>query len=186
MEIITLNSIFGASKLKPISFGFKWQITKLSFFLIITIFAFSATAQSTQELGQAISTMKLSSIKSVQDESSHINSLVNDLQPTVYINNGTIKTFSNAPYICADVDLLSLGTLIQTNSIFSQVELLKIRINAGDIGSVLNLSNLTSFTNLKYIVFLCSYNCDPVAINNMYTGNSGSGITVFYQISIPN
>jgi hypothetical protein len=187
MEIFSLSNVLSTSKSKQFVCGFRRQILKLSVCLLLIVYATGSSAQGVQELGQAINSMKLSSVKAVQDESIHLNSLVNDLQPTLYINSGVIKTYNNTPCVCADVDILSINKLSESNSLYSQIELIKIRINPGDASNlVLNLATLQSFTNLKYVIFLCSFDCNPALINNMYLPASGSGVTVLYQISIPN
>jgi hypothetical protein len=103
----------------------------------------------------------------------------------VYINDGVISTYGTPPAIVADIDVPSFSTIAQINSVFDQVEFLRIHISsAADLNNIFNFNNLPGFSNLKYILFLCDYNCDPAAIGNAYILNPNSAVTVFYQISL--
>jgi hypothetical protein len=187
MELFILNAVRFTNKVKSLTRGFSSQAIKLSAFLFIVFYSLSLSAQGVQELNMALAAMKASSVKSVQDNSLRISSLVNEINPTIYINNGVIRTSHNTPSVCADVDIQSLNRLSESNSAYEQVELLKIRINEDDVsGVILNIGNLSSFTNLKYILFVCSYSCSPSSINSLYLSSADNGIAVYYQISIPN
>jgi hypothetical protein len=187
MKIFVFNTVSEQCKTKTFAGRFKSQIVQLSVLFMVIFAPVSICAQNALELGSAIISMKASAVKSDQDRSAHLNSLANEQQPTLYINNAIISTSNNAPFVCADVDVQSINKLSETNSLFGQVELLRIRINMSDSQNILlNLENLTSFTNLKYVILLYSFNCDLGLINLIYQPKSYNGITVFYQISIPN
>lgn len=117
-----------------------------------------------------------------------LKSLVFDVLPTIYVENGSIKNFGNGPAVRLETDSKSFASLYQENPIFDQVQIITIKLNNPDDMKVvpLNLQSLTGFTHLKYILFLCNMNCNPSSINKMFKTASQDGFEIFYQVSIPN
>jgi hypothetical protein len=188
MKVFTLNSVRLPREQKNVFSGEKSKIiARLSALALIILYSLNISAQGVQELSQALAPMKTSSSATDQYNYARITSLVSGINPTVYINNSIIKTSSDASPVCADVDLNSLSGLVASNTLFNQVEMLKIRLDNDNLSqNILNLNNLPSFTNLKYVLFICSYDCDLRTIYSLYQPAAQGGISVFYQISIPN
>ncbi|HNZ42632.1 MAG TPA: hypothetical protein PLI16_10440 [Bacteroidales bacterium] len=117
-----------------------------------------------------------------------LKSLVFDVHPTICVENGTIKTFGNGPAVRLETDSKSFSSLYDADPIFDQVEIITVKLNNPDDMKVvpLNLQNLTGFTRLKYILFLCNMNCNPNSINKMFKATTQDGFEIFYQVSIPN
>jgi hypothetical protein len=146
---------------------------------ILFLVVFNSQSQQLQELGKMLSTMTDNS------EVGRIESLISDLQPSVYINNDEVKAFGDASPVCANVEASALAQLSLINPLFSSVELITIRIDkASDLSATIDLSTLTGFTNLKYVHILCTINCTASQLSNIVKG-SNAGIVIFYQISIP-
>lgn len=188
MKVFTLYSVISPGKHKSVYCGLKSQIIlTLSAFVLLIFYSLNISAQGVQELNQHLTLLKTSSVLADQTSYTQITNLVSGINPTVYINNGVIKTSSDLPPVCADVDINSLPSLSAANSLFNQVELLKIRLDSDNSPQeILNLNNLPGFTNLKYVLFICSYNCDLRTIYSLYQPSAQGWIYVFYQISIPN
>jgi hypothetical protein len=107
---------------------------------------------------------------------------VKDVQPTVYVGN-TIVSNSDAPPLCADVTAGFVSQLGAGNSLFGQVELITVKLkSAEDQNFVLNLTKIPGFTNLKYVYFLCEYNCAAADLEKLFLPKTG--ITVLFKISI--
>jgi hypothetical protein len=153
--------------------------------MVSTVQNFNLNADDAKEFKNAVNTMRASSDAIIQAKAVHIESLVYNLQPKIYIKGGIEKTFEETAPICAEVDAQSVSKLKEADPLFSQVEMITIKINSPEeLNFVLDFQTLQSFGMLKYVNFLCSFNCDPALINKSFTNDSEKGITVFYTISI--
>ena len=171
---------------KYFAHGFRMQTLFVLPVLMFMLFSFNLPAQNAEKLGNSSSTIGTSSNQAVSVSANTINSLVYGLHSTIFIENGIIKTYGNSPAVVVDIDANSLNMLYQVNPLFNHAELIKIRINSpADFNKTLNLTNIPSFTNLKYVQYLCSYDCGSSLTTTKNT-SSGNGISVFYNISIPN
>jgi hypothetical protein len=159
--------------------------TALVAILIIVTPGFSSSAQVVKEMNTMLASMKVSSSIAMQQQAKQIESLVYELHPSVIIKNGEISTYAEAPFVCVDIDAPSIGKILEPNTLFSQAEILTIRINdKNDLSMALDLSNLKGFTNLKYINLLFSFDCPADQVRNLIRIDD-SRITVFYIVSIP-
>jgi len=152
--------------------------------LFIVSVSYYSYGQTVFELGSKLAEMKGSSDTTLIREAARIESLVYHLQPTIYIEENVLKAYGETPAVRVRVDAQSVGKLLESNPLFSQVELITITINSpADLNFSLNLTSLPGFTKLKYIHFLCSFNCAPESFINLYIPNPQ--VTVFYVVSIP-
>ncbi|MCM4159037.1 hypothetical protein FHG64_02090 [Antarcticibacterium flavum] len=107
-----------------------------------------------------------------------------NLQPTLYIEDQKIKTFDKENPVKAEVYANSVDLLTTQNILFNTVELLAFKLNdAGEISAPIDISNLTSFKNLKFIYVECASNCTISRIENMFL-NTGN-LTVIYLVATP-
>jgi hypothetical protein len=161
----------------------------LSGFILIILFLISTQnlkAQNIKEYSDLTNSLTAADQQSKSSETKHLKSLVFDLMPKIYINNKEEKTFGNEPPVCLNTDANSVELLYEANALFEKVELISININnPGELNFILDFSKLNSFINLKYVQFLCSFECDPILINQLYKENSKTGMIVFYRISLP-
>ncbi|HNW90090.1 MAG TPA: hypothetical protein PKN48_10540 [Bacteroidales bacterium] len=169
---------------KSVALGGRKQILMILPVMMFMLFSMNIMAQNAIELGPALNSLKITA----NQQYNVINSLIYDVQPTVYVQNGMVQSFGNGPAKRVEVSTNSFDNLYETNPVFSDVEIITVKINnKNDLKMPgLNIQDLSHFTNLKYILYLCSINCDPVSINKMFTPEIHDGITIFYQISIPN
>ncbi len=157
-----------------------------SWILVLLVGAtnFRSFGQAPVEYNSMLTQMTESGDSALVQEAAYIKSLVTDKQPTVYINDVVKASGSSAP-LRADVKAGSVSKLSIENTLFQQVELITLRIDSPeDLSTVLDLSLIQGFTNLKYIRILCSFECSAEQLSTIVTGNS-SGIKVFYSVSIP-
>jgi hypothetical protein len=150
-----------------------------------TLSGLNSSAQEVKEYGVTVALMKASSDVAVVNEALHIESLVYELNPYVIIREGIVSTYAEPPFVCVDSDAQSVDKLYYANPLYSQAELLTIRIdNQADLKIILDIAKLYGFTNLKYINFLCSIDCTVEQVRTILRINN-SKITVLYLISIP-
>lgn len=119
------------------------------------------------------------------NEVARLESLISDLQPTVYISSSGIKSDDETTPVCVDLKATDVAGLYAENEIFGSVELITVKVRrSSDLGNLLDLSRMASFTGLKYIRIVCEIECTAAQLNAM-VNTGGSGVKVFYMISIP-
>jgi hypothetical protein len=157
---------------------------KLSMVIILTVLtSISLQAQNIMEFNSYLEQAKSSTDPLVNANISHLEHLINDLQPTAYVGSD-IKSIGETQPVCVEVKSADIKKLSIANSLFTQVELITIVVNSpADLNFVLDLSKLDSFTNLKFVYFLCEFECKIEEMQKLYLPKAG--ITVFYKVSIP-
>lgn len=157
-------------------------------FFIVTVFLFCSSfvfGQSVKEFNAQLAEMKQSSDAAVQDEAVRLESLAFDLQPTVYIDVDGIRAFGDSSPVSAKAEVGALSKLYTDDPLFSQVELLTIKLKSkANLATSLNLSTLNGFPNLKYIRILCEFNCSASQVESILSGTK-SGVVICYVVSIP-
>lgn len=141
-------------------------------------------AQNLKKMNPAISEMKNSGLTSVTEKANRIEDLFYNLQPSVYINNNKIESFGQGRPVRAEVDIQSLSLLSAPNELFGDIELLIIRIST-DGRTYMPAPDLTKFGKLETVIILCDFNCDENLINQRFSLNVPQGVTLLYQVSIP-
>jgi hypothetical protein len=141
---------------------------------------------------RAITSMLSSPDPAKISEGEHLKSLAYDLHPTIYINAGQQINPSGKTPVCVETDINSISLLYEDNDEFRQVELLIIKISKpGDLSTLLDPDNFTSFTNLKYLCISSSFaicttqGCEAPLISQMVSASDNSGFLILYEISIP-
>jgi len=157
-----------------------------SFLNFFAVNAQKATAFELNEyLSQTANNKSSIKLKSNQQTSTPLQVLAYDLVSTVIIENGKINVFGEQPPIKAELFYNSFQTLLTSNTLFNNVELLVIKLDSEDqLNSSLDFSKIMGFNNLKYVYFLCPFNCSKSQIENVAKGLP-LGITLLYSISIP-
>jgi hypothetical protein len=165
-------------------FNFKFY----KFFLItslILLISINMNAQNVVELNKHFYQSRPSINLSLSEDNKHLKSLIYELNSSVIIKKGILNTFSNAPFLTVDIEANSISKLNELNPLFREVELIIIRINnPEDLSIIVDTANLTQFPKLRYIYFLCSFNCTSGQINNLIKSEN-SQIKYLYLISIP-
>jgi len=160
--------------------------------IAITLFLLATTlAVSAQEVKELNSVLSGNS-----PEYTALGSLVNDVQPTLYLQQGKIIGDKVEKPVFTDADVASLDQLYINEAVFNQVQIIRIRVNnPEELEAVIDISKLVSFENLKYIYFLCTFDmcegqslkseCETGKILKMIHSGDQSRISFFYEISIP-
>ena len=179
------SSTIGNSSFRDL---FKQTSCRLLLALCISLLTLKVSAQEVRELNSVLS--------GNNNEANRLRSLVNDIQPTLsFQQNEVIGDKAGAP-VLIDADVASVNQLYLNNPKFNSVEIIRIRINSPeDLNLVVDMSRLESFTNLKYLYFLCAFDiceeqssksaCEIGKIIKMISSGGNSKIKFFYEISIP-
>ena len=142
-------------------------------------------AQNIKHFDEVLNALSTSDQDQAKADASHFKSLIYDVQPRLYVHEDGLKKISEKAPVCVTAGPQSLELLYETNPLFEQVEMITLNIsNARDLNYVLDMTRLKSFSKLKYVHFLCNYDCDPALIRLQWPKSTGS-VIVFYQISLP-
>jgi len=173
----------------------KMAISSVLTTLCLIGFSLGSYSQQVLQLNETIAQMMASGDPEIVEQGSVLQSLVYDLHPTLYARNGELTNpLGGMPLVC-DTDVASLWQLYEPNYLFNQVELLIVRVQQpGDLSTVVNLTNLASFGNVKYLLFVCKFNpcqnpnpaCEISLISQMISGSNESIDMILYQVSISN
>jgi len=184
-------------KIREVKFSFSsLKLNIFSLILLITVaFGIPAFAQGVAELDEAILAMQASGDPDIVQQGNHLQSLVYDLHPTLYLRNGDLSNPLGGAPMCLNTDVASFWKLYETNNQYSQVELLIVLIeDPSALSSTLNVASLQSFSNLSGVLFMSKFQvcsppnpaCETQAIGQMIAGGQGSGLQYYYKISISN
>lgn len=175
---------FGKSSFSDL---FKPASRRLLLAFCISILVLKVSAQEVRELNSVLS--------GNNTEANRLRSLVNDIQPALSFQQSEVMGDKTEAPVLLDADVASVNQLYINNPKFNSVEIIRIRINSPeDLKLALDISRLGSFTNLKYIYFLCAFDiceeqssksaCEIEKILKMISSGE-SKIKFFYEISIP-
>jgi hypothetical protein len=113
-----------------------------------------------------------------------VKSLVKDLHPSIYVNNGVVNTYGK-PAKVMFVDTQSISRLRDLNLEMSQVELVTVKINKReDLLNPIDLSLFSSYPSIKTILIKVSFDCSIDQINNLIK-NSKTDHTILYSVEKP-
>jgi hypothetical protein len=158
-------------------------LRKLTLFLIIVISSISLYAQDVVELDVYLTRNNASHDPAINANMKHLESLLEEVQPTIYVSANKI-TSSGANPLCVEVEASANNQLYLGNSLFSQVEVIIIKLkDPADLNFKLDLTKLSGFLSLKYVYFLCEFECRSEEIQKLITPKAG--ITTLYKVSIP-
>lgn len=111
--------------------------------------------------------------------------LAYDLISTVFIENEEINIFDEQSPLKVEAAYNSFESLTHSNALFNKVELLVIKLDSPQqLNSALDFSRLANFENLKYVYFVCPFNCSSSQIEKIVQGLP-SKLILLYSASIP-
>ncbi len=166
---------------------------KLSIVIFLLEIVPTCFSQTIKNIDAELSAMQQTIDKSIKAEALHLNSLVNDVQPTLYFqNNKLIQTEEKGLPVKITTDMYSVNLLYQENPLYKSVELICIKIeNIADLQMQLNLNQLKSMVGLKYIYFLSTFNmcltqsgCESSEIMKMLENSEATNYKILYRTSI--
>lgn len=124
-------------------------------------------------------------------DDTRLTSLMTEIHPSIYLTNGETNVYGKEPIVLhADANDLKRWSTINSE-LAANVELIKIRVtNADTEKATVSAAQLTSFTNLKYIVVLYEYNSGTESATSQKADTmvklpENSEAKLFWLISIP-
>lgn len=172
---------------------FKPQIImkRLLLVLVLVCFCMQAKAQVSRDANQNpimevsayLSSLRTNAATARTSSSGvdHLENLLNEVQPAVYLSSGQVKTFGDQP-TALYTDVNSLANASSLVALKESIEIVTIRMDrSADLRSI-DLSLLSSFPNLKYVYLLSTVETSSSNLANLIR-NSDNRFVVFYKIS---
>lgn len=117
--------------------------------------------------------------------------LANNLQPTAYVENNTIKIGGNGDHDGLQVVKLTFNdaqsfNILNENTNFGKVELVTIKLlTPADLNNRIDLSEVRGLNRLKYVLIECAFECTPSQIKQFITYQDDSNIRILYKVNKP-
>ena len=120
------------------------------------------------------------SAKPGYSDSKNLENLVTKVQSSVYVKNGTVNSYGEKPKNLF-TDISSINQLGNLSMLKNNIEIVIISINtSAELNSIVNLSMLSSFKNLKYVYFVSKVAITNQNISNMIS-NYNDRYSIFYK-----
>lgn len=157
-----------------------------SIILFAILFCYANVFSQTERIGnQKISDRDvfLNGFSATQSESTHLKSLLNDLQPAVYFESGIVNVYGEQPNsLFTNPD--SLNSLSSAGFEKENIEIVTIRLSKSfDTNKPIDLSVFAAFPKLKYVYILSAVENNPQNIVRTVR-NIPSRLQVFYKIDL--
>lgn len=118
---------------------------------------------------------------SAKGEHDNLLSLVKDLKPTIYLKNGSVKTYGLNPSVLR-ADVASLKLASNSKSSMKDVEIVIINVDSPkDLQTPIDLSFVTNLKKIRYVYLLLSFNESPITLSN-WIRNLNQETVVLYTI----
>ncbi|MEA5111041.1 hypothetical protein SDC9_23386 [bioreactor metagenome] len=164
--------------------------------LMLLLLTAGLQAQTLRQLDRQIATMLASPNTAIVNEGQHLQSLVADLYPTLYIIKGELSYNGGNYPVRVECDAASITSLYQPLPSYSGVEIIIIKMNSpAELGARVDLTRLTAFSQLKYIYFLCTFDvcpefnqsrtCVEDRLSPMLSGPGDGVMMMLYKVSVP-
>ncbi|MCF8256744.1 MAG: hypothetical protein K9J06_04285 [Flavobacteriales bacterium] len=128
---------------------------KWLFFTVLTCFFVEVSAQSTTAFFNADGT----EVTGTWQSDGRLKSLVLDLHPAVYVNDGAVKVREKSPTVLYS-DLESVKTINGLSFPSGKIEIVTILVDdLGSLSQVVDLSVFAGFERLKYVHVKASVEC---------------------------
>lgn len=112
-----------------------------------------------------------------------VESLIKDLQPASYVENGNVKTYGDNP-VSVFTDAGSFASLAGLEVPKGTVEILTVKIkNQSDMSRPLDFAVLSSFPKLQYVYLVAEFATTQRDIVNMVRNNDPK-LGVFYNFAL--
>jgi len=156
--------------------------------LLLVVFTFSIGIAQGQETN-----LTFAPTHGVAVEYSYLSRLVYDLQPTITMTNEGKLFYGESNFLVVECPPALLPQLELPDALFASVELLRIKIGSPQDLVLLDLADLTSFSNLRYVQLIFLYTISEEDLENDFLYNyavshvlpKDTPVTVMYQINAP-
>ena len=151
---------------------------------ILLLLLFSATIVFAQQKNISDRDDFIKSLASEQKETSqHLKKLIDELQPSVYFDNGVLNAYGENP-IALFTTPSSISSLPNADIAFKNIEIVTIRLTKSfETNSPIDLSVLAAYPKLKYVYIISAVPNNPQQIIRSVK-NIPAQLHVFYKIDL--
>ncbi|MBN2776584.1 MAG: hypothetical protein JXR36_03020 [Bacteroidales bacterium] len=161
------------------------RLNKLKSFTFIVILVF----MTLNSFGQTVTnfeTIKPVAEKDMRSGSSDLYSLYYDNHSSLLISaEKSVSSDSNSENRVLEINVSNLNLVSEKSFNLNSIELIRVIYNQADQPATLDLSKISSLSNLKAIVFQCDFNCTPSQIQKLIAPQNKNDIPIYYLVSIP-
>lgn len=112
-----------------------------------------------------------------------VESLIKDLQPASYVENGSVKTYGGNP-VCVFTDASSFASLAGAELPKRDVEMITVKIKSrNDMSRVLDFASLSAFPKLQYVYLVAEFSTTGREIAALVRNNDPK-LGVFYNFAL--
>lgn len=156
-------------------------------FFVSILFVSQLSAQNVERLDDKFA--------SDPDGTQFLHELVTNINPTVYVSDGDLNTYGDGLPVVLDYKSGGFDRLYTEDELFSKVKLIIIKVNnSNELQNSLNLSRLSGFKNLEYVVVQFTFDvcengsddCIAPLVQKMISETYQNPVSVLYQLSIAN
>lgn len=140
--------------LKKFRFAIKIQSQSRLILIALLLALFSVSSYGQQVVSVKDLKNSTSVLKNKDIDVNRLNSLINDLQPAAYFQNGKNNYYGLGGAVVLFVDFAQLSNISSQINKLARVEMVKIYLN-GNNPQMVNPELLNELPNLKYIYFVC-------------------------------
>lgn len=166
---------------------------KISFLLVFIFYTMMLSAQQKRiiaadqvsnisHIDRFLESQKVSASLRSSDENTslYVETLIYDLQPSVYFMNGTEKTYGDNP-VCLFTDVQSLSAFKNSSLKSDAIEIITIKIKSeADLNLTIDLSLFSGFPKLKYIYVLSEIKVSEKQIIKLIQNNNPK-LNIFFN-----
>lgn len=165
-------------------------VKRITIVLVFTFFCTAVSAQNGNTVTPKIIEVKsyISSLKAAEQNmnlsfsnANNVESLVYNLQPSIYFLSGETKTYGEKPKNLY-TDIISLNSIANADLQKNNIEIVIVKINnANDLNSKIDLAVFSDFYKLKYIYIISGITTTEQSIEKMFY-NYDEQYSLFYKI----
>lgn len=156
----------------------------LTILLFTALFSFQyAAAQQVVEVDTYLAKLKGSDMASAVQ----LESLIYDVQPTVYLNDGVFMPKGNGQMVVANIGAMEIGKLKEGHASLRSVNLLMVEfLDNQELGTFrLEPSTLAALPDLSYVFFSLGFDASAQEVSSILQGFEDSGLIFIYESARP-
>ena len=111
----------------------------------------------------------------------HVNSLLNDINSSIYLMNGEVNTYGKSP-VCMFSDIQSIHLASNPDLAVDEIEMVTIKISkASDLKMPIDLSFICNYKKVKYIYIKLNFDIESDQLIK-FIKNCNPKCIIFYSV----
>ena len=166
------------------------SMKQLLLLLAVALFSVGVSAQenrmiaapvNVQDVGTFITSHQARGTAATFSMGKDVDELIHQVQPSVYFNSGTVKTYGEKPRNLF-TDMASLGGLENPGILKNNIEIVIVKIaQSGELNLPIDLALFSNYKNLKYVYIVSNVNATQQDFMRMIRNNEDK-YKIFYKV----